>query len=1128
MPPANPYAAFPLCPRTPSAAALHPGAEVVYFEHLTVHHDDLEAARATAEAVSPGRIGQWRLEYLRPGSRLALGDAQARSLAVAEKILLRGRITRLSEELESQLSSAPQQRRDPADLDASAAFELDPQSPGERIFLKLFADAAGPGWHEWIVPQFDLSAVQGPDGRVLVNGRADFLIVHPAINLPLIVEIDGPQHQGQALDKHRDAALRTARYAVFRIPTTGLDPSTNVDLGRLLAKLRAHQQACPSISNPRIERAGQIQAALLQGIFAGIIPAESGTPLSVSCDLLDDGQLTINDLQAILDDLAGLLRHCGELYGAPTLGPTLRVSSPGDIRVQFVPDDDPPVSGTLYLSGVTFPFPLAFPARLGKPAIPTSTSRPLLDWFLHRIFRKPSLYPEQYSAIARGLQGEDVVVLLPTGAGKSFAFQLTGLLLPGRTIVVAPITSLIRDQAMVLAAHGIDRVLPMTGGELPTVDARDAAHELVRQGDALFTYVAPERFQIQAFRDAVHAMTLSQPVGLVAIDEAHCVSEWGHDFRPAYLRIGRTTRDVGRRDGWTPPVMALTGTASRLVLRDLQRELDIHEFDALITPATFDRQEIEFAVRQCDSDAKESQLVAVLRHWLPGHFGVPADAFRAVRGSASYCGLIFCQFVKGEFGAASVAKKLTEQGMPTEVYAGSPPVGWKHGAWEVHKRAVEQRFKRNEVTRIACTKAFGMGIDKPNVRYTVHFGVPPSIEAFYQEAGRAGRNRERAISVILFSEFDTQRNSWLLAPAQPIEDVSRQLSGVSRSEGDDVTRALFFQKESFQGMTADRAEIGTLLERLGSLERRRTAALTYAEDGELREIEKTLHRLVVIGAVEDYTVNYSGKAVQLTISGRPIDQLLDGYLAYVRAYQVARANEERRRATERLSGSSAHDVHVRVLMDLYLQFVYDVIERGRRRGLNEMLEAARAGVASADAFRRRVLSYLEATQYSEALEAILEDPRAGMALVGGIVENIRAPSEAAELRGQVGRYLETYPDQPSLLFLRGITECLCRDTDLQAAQANFAAWLESSQGAYGLSFGELLPVIGLAMRRMPARHLEIATWLEELIITKWPSRNELRQMVREVGLPRASRAPWQLLLSALQQAQSTSTTARSA
>jgi ATP-dependent DNA helicase RecQ len=559
----------------------------------------------------------------------------------------------------------------------------------------------------------------------------------------------------------------------------------------------------------------------------------------------------------------------------------------------------------------------------------------------------------------------------------------------------------------------------------------------------------------------------------------------------------------------------LTGTASRMVLRDLQRELEIMDYGALITPKSLDRPNLQFMILSCASHEKESQLTALMTTALPAQFRRSQAQFNAFRDQGSFCGLIFCPWVNGEFGVTKVQDALRKVGLPTEMYAGKPPKMWAgdQDSWATYKKQVERDFKRNKVLRIACTKAFGMGIDKANVRYTVHFGMPSSIESFYQEAGRAGRSRNEqykdALCVLLLSEFDEHRNAWLLSPENAVEDVARRLEGMDRSEGDDITRALYFETNSFKGLPSEREGARRVLAAIGELGRHRDTEVAFGD--EQPEFERVFHRLTVLGVVSDYTIKYEAKAAGLTLSGADREQVVESYVAYVRGYQIARANEERRKAVAIVADDAPYEVFVGSMLDLYLQFVYDVIERSRRRALTEMLEAARSGVLSSDAFRSRILNYLQATQYSESLETLLNDEHGGMRLAPVLVAEVHSENEAAELRGQVGRYLETYPDQPALLYLRAVTETLCTDCDEETVRQNFAACFKSASQSYGVPSSDMIDAAAVAISRVPKSSAHVAGWLERMTVERWPARQDVRRLIGKVGIGRLQVGPWHLL-----------------
>ncbi|NLF03225.1 MAG: ATP-dependent DNA helicase RecQ, partial [Anaerolineales bacterium] len=402
--------------------------------------------------------------------------------------------------------------------------------------------------------------------------------------------------------------------------------------------------------------------------------------------------------------------------------------------------------------------------------------------------------------------------------------------------------------------------------------------------------MSPERLLIEDFRKALAGVASVLGVGLIAIDEAHCVSEWGHDFRPAYLLTGRLARQLcAPNQGSAPPLLALTGTASRAVLKDVQRELAIQEFEAVITPKTFDRPELRFKVIACPSSGKDAVLSSLLSQYA-GRLRQVAPGSHAADGSESVTGLVFFPHVNGQFGAAQGLETIRKAtGAAVGLYTGAAPRGYPEKSWDRHKRETARRFKRNELAVLACTTAFGMGIDKPNIRFTVHTNLPRSIEGFYQEAGRAGRGnvkgkdgpRLNAQCVLLVSDDWQEQTRQLLNPDLPSDEVYRRLDAIERNQQGDVERQFFFHRQAYGGREGDLRNAIELLGKLGDLDKPRIVDVPYGPSEHDRErTEKAAYRLMAAGVLSDYTHRYEHRILALRITQKDMDGMiaqLEGY-----------------------------------------------------------------------------------------------------------------------------------------------------------------------------------------------------------------------------------------------------------
>lgn len=363
-----------------------------------------------------------------------------------------------------------------------------------------------------------------------------------------------------------------------------------------------------------------------------------------------------------------------------------------------------------------------------------------INRILKHYYGYDSFRPGQKEIILNILKGKDVCAIMPTGAGKSVCYQVPALAMDGITLVISPLISLMQDQVRILKSVGVPAAYLNSS---LTPKQIDLAISRAVQGMYKIIYVAPERLESRRFLDFAARADIS----LVAVDEAHCISMWGQDFRPSYRKIAGFIHKLSRRC----PVAAFTATANARVKKDIIEQLHLHSPYCLT--ASFDRPNLYFgSISMDDYETREFVLdkkTEWLRNYLPKH--------------RHDSGIIYCLTQKQ---TVNVADELKEMGYSAAAY---------HAGMKTEdRRRIQEDFTYGRTRVIAATNAFGMGIDKPDVRFVVHYGMPSRLEDYYQQAGRAGRDGEPAECILLYSYRDYRliKDYFILRPREEGEEDS--------------------------------------------------------------------------------------------------------------------------------------------------------------------------------------------------------------------------------------------------------------------------------------------------------------------------------------------------------------------
>ena len=436
---------------------------------------------------------------------------------------------------------------------------------------------------------------------------------------------------------------------------------------------------------------------------------------------------------------------------------------------------------------------------------------------LESVFGLDSLRPGQDKVIASVLAGANTLAVMPTGSGKSLCYQLPALLLPGMTIVVSPLIALMKDQ------YDKMRSLGLAASQVNSALAGAEQHEhldRIATADAEFVFTTPEQLANPAFI----AELKRKQIDLFVVDEAHCVSQWGHDFRPSYLGLGEAARALG-----SPPVLALTATATSAVIQDIRKQLGLDQLNVI--QAGVYRPNLVLAVTPVGSDSEKER-----------------EAIRLV-SSARGASIVYTATVAH---AESVTKLLQATGKRVARYHGRVPAR--------ERRDIQNAFMSGGLDAIVATNAFGMGVDKPDIRLVLHYDLPGSLDSYYQEAGRGGRDGGTADCVLLFRRQDRAVHNFLMAGRYPDLDGFLAVFGILEAAGgpmalaDVQAAARNVAKSKVRVILSSLKDAGVAAERRGArwvLKRRAGAdgiaevARAYGERAE--DDRRKLERMVMYG-----------------------------------------------------------------------------------------------------------------------------------------------------------------------------------------------------------------------------------------------------------------------------------------
>lgn len=541
-----------------------------------------------------------------------------------------------------------------------------------------------------------------------------------------------------------------------------------------------------------------------------------------------------------------------------------------------------------------------------------------LNFLLSNIFGFDEFRDGQLPIIVNILKKIDIIGILPTGSGKSLCYQFAVLLQPCISFVVCPILALMYDQKENLDKLGITRTNFISSDK--TGSEKDKILSEFSGGKYLFIWISPERFQSQAFRETVAAINYEKNFAIAVIDEVHCLSEWGHDFRTSYLTLVKTIKNHCPE----ARLLGLTATASQFVLNDIKNEFEI-ESTNIKTLSNMNRPELVFHLIRVDKRSKYDELVHLLKNMNNENGG----DLLSTRGNDTRSGLIFTVYKSTKNGCVQIAQALARD-FEVDIRA-------YHGGLGAEKKNIQHDYKNNQFPLLVATKAFGMGVDKPNIRYTIHYGLPWSIEAFYQEAGRAGRDRNTANCYILYEgeNCDTEI-------IDKIFDINLDVSNLDTLQKElknDLGSILFLWQQNNKGIERDLLVMRWVMQNLSG---GKTSVIACNDSFSKAEVEKAIYKLSWLGFINDWTVEEWGETTGKMLvyqNDFTIDSVRDMLFQNIRRYDPGfiEENENYSMYFAVLKDESLKP-YVRY-MKMLLMWSYDNIVYQRRQAIKTMRDA---------------------------------------------------------------------------------------------------------------------------------------------------------------------------------------------
>lgn len=971
---------------------------------------------------------------------------------------------------------------------------------------------------QFILPEaFINDILKIPDAR-FNDQRVDFYL--PMAKL--VVEIDGIQHEKDmaqiVLDSERDKKLNAEGIHVIRIPVKILKQKRkSEELKRTFTDIKDLIVKCLDYEKILLQKNADRNILNKKVQYDEIMRFEI-----LLLSLIENNVLCLSDEQWVLCvekekrynfelayyDVILWYGYLFQLKGVMFSRPKIVWKKDSKIKIysrMYERYDDSENQGigifTDYLDDNDYFFASSCEAVNYNISFPIDKKRKsALLFFLKNMFDYEAFKPGQVEIIINALNLHTTIGILPTGSGKSLCYFYACLLQPGINIAVCPIISLLQDQKKNCDDFGITRTSFVSSGQ----DSKEKENIISNFGSLkyLMLWVAPERFQMQKFREQLNKINTSAHIIYAVIDEVHCLSEWGHDFRTSYLTLIQTIK----RFCHNTKLIGLTATASQAVLQDLKIEFNVDGSDVKAL-SSLERNNLCLSVIKCNENNKLKHLKHLLIDKQLARKNNIGIIFALSTGDKSLNGCVTI--------AESIAKDVAKRNAVLNVFSGALD--------KTKKSQIQEEFMNDGIDLLVATKAFGMGVNKNNVRYTIHYGMPWSIEAFYQEAGRAGRDGKKSECYILYEMEDSNAEENIDKLFSPnldcgeIPDILKQ-----KTISYDLNTMFYLWGQGNKGIKKDVEDVEKVI---SSFKRsKKEVLLESTKELSQADIQRVLYRLKILGVVDDWLIvqfefRKKGKGgdrffrpgiIKTCLSDEALNKkrIFEYLYGYIQKY------------SRKFGKSKNDDKYLTILKNknltilrrcvtVLVEWTYDYIIYSRRRMMYNMLNLC-ANYTDTQSFNQKISDYLKISESTVILDNVINDPDNWELWTELLFEKSINPYQEEiqtlltnagleSLRMTISRYLESYRDNAGINLIYALSGLMLGEYNKTIDGDILKQACEDMQQIHGIAFCWKWLIELIAERRADIDDIQLEEFLE-IALQKYPdtasySYNKLKDEV---------------------------------